>query len=167
MPNHIRNRIVFTDCAPEEREALLTFLAGPEGKRGDVDFNALDPMPESVYRGPLGSAEMARYPGEANWYEWSLAHWGTKWNAWDCACVSENVVEFTTAWNGVPELMARLSAKFPRPTLYYYWADEDLGFNVGGLGLRGGKEIEVVAPEEGSAEALALAREIWGMEPEA
>lgn len=162
MANHIRNRISLpSDEAARGR--LLDLMAGPEGTWGDVDFNGLIPMPENVYRGPLGSEEMERYPGEMNWYDWSIAHWGTKWNAWDSGIYGD-YLEFTTAWNGVSEIVARLSEQLPGVPLSYYWADEDIGFNVGGLALMDGAIFDEDMPEEGSAEAVALAREIWGIE---
>lgn len=161
MPNHVRNRI-YLPIDETARGLILDILAGPEGTRGEIDFNNLISMPGNVYRGPLGPDEMERYPGEENWYNWSIAHWGTKWNAWDSS-IFGNYLEFTTAWNAVPKLMQRLSQLVSGVQFSYYWADEDIGFNVGGLVLRDGKVLDEVAPEEGSVEAVAMAREIWGI----
>lgn len=164
MANYVKNRI-YLPSNEVDYGHMLDLLAGPEGEWGDVDFNGLVPMPKDVYRGPLGPEELACYPGEANWYEWSIAHWGTKWNAWD-GNICGNYIEFTTAWNAVPELMKRLSEQLLDVIIDYHWADEDIGFNVGGLALRNGKIIGSIAFEEGSAEAIAFARELWDIEDE-
>ena len=161
MANHVINHLILPKNEAF-RNAILDFLAGENGSRGEVDFNTLESMPDSVYRGPLGSEELARYPGEANWYNWSLAHWGTKWNAWD-GNVSGCTLEFYTAWSPVPELMMKLSTIFPDVEFGYSWADEDIGFNVGSLVLKSGKVLSEVALEPGSAEAVTLARELWGI----
>lgn len=161
MANHVINQLILPKNEAF-RNAILDFLAGENGSRGEVDFNTLESMPESVYRGPLGFEEMERYPDEANWYYWSLVHWGTKWNAWD-GNVNGCTLEFYTAWNPVPELMMKLSTIFPDVALGYSWADEDIGFNVGGLILRDGEVLGEFAPKEGSAEAMAAARKLWGI----
>ena len=45
------------------------------------------------------------------WYEWSPQNWGTKWNAYDIT-VSENQVEFDTAWNSPVPVLEAWIAKF-------------------------------------------------------
>lgn len=51
--------------------------------------------------------------GYPDWYEWRCANWGTKWNAYCQSSPAENIITFSTAWGGVPDLMAKLSSKFP------------------------------------------------------
>jgi len=36
-------------------------------------------MPSNIFQGNLGKEEREQY-GENNWYDWSVAHWGTKWD---------------------------------------------------------------------------------------
>ena len=36
--------------------------------------------------------------GSKTWYDWSRKNWGTKWNALESSIVSENSIEFDTAW---------------------------------------------------------------------
>ena len=110
MPNHIYNVVTF-DC-PHERAAEILSAVEMEGcELGSIDFEKLIPMPEDVYRGPLGRDEMKQYPGEKNWYDWSLNHWGTKWNAYgfDELPQKDDALVFNTAWSAVPEVISKLS----------------------------------------------------------
>lgn len=41
--------------------------------------------------------------GATNWYDWSVKHWGTKWNAYDAKIVDNKpkylAIQFNTAWS--------------------------------------------------------------------
>lgn len=101
--------------------------------------------------------------GSKTWYEWCNAHWGTKWNAYDCECDEEaHVFTFLTAWDGVPELIRLMSEKYPDVSIVYKYADEDIGYNVGMMCFVGGKQQDEFIPEEGSPEACKLAAQIRG-----
>lgn len=47
--------------------------------------------------------------GYPTWFEWSIATWGTKWNAYNQSFEEPNILWFDTAWNGVPQLIQKLS----------------------------------------------------------
>ena len=64
-----------------KKEAIKKLLDSLEGKEG-FDFNKLIPMPESVYKGPLGIEEMTKYK-ENNWYDWGIPS-GTVMNKRGC-----------------------------------------------------------------------------------
>lgn len=51
--------------------------------------------------------------GYPTWFEWSIATWGTKWNAYNQSFEEPNILWFDTAWNGVPQLIQKLSEIFP------------------------------------------------------
>lgn len=93
--------------------------------------------------------------GYTTWYEWSIATWGTKWNAYNQEFDEPNVLWFDTAWSGVPQLIQKLSEKFPDVEFHYAYADEDLGSNVGRGIIRNG-EIDMTIPEHGSNEAFEI-----------
>jgi hypothetical protein len=97
--------------------------------------------------------------GSKTWYDWSRKNWGTKWNALEPSIVSENCIEFDTAWNGVVELMEKLSTVFPESTFEYKYADEDTGCNCGHGTIKNGVS-EMVFPEKFSREAYELAFEL-------
>ncbi|MFS0364335.1 hypothetical protein ACL1A2_14930, partial [Corynebacterium striatum] len=72
MPNWITNRIrVNPSHFAEVKEILLD-------DAGEVDFNRLIPMPPWM---DTLSISMMERENPRKWFEWSRAHWGTKWNA--------------------------------------------------------------------------------------
>lgn len=79
-------------------EELRRFISGKDsmGEQASVTFNKLIPMPDNIFRGDLGKKEMELY-GKNNWYDWSRAHWGTKWDACHVQVTPECVM-FSTAW---------------------------------------------------------------------
>ena len=93
--------------------------------------------------------------GYPTWYEWSIANWGTKWNALNQNFEEPNVLWFDTAWEGVPLLIQTLSEKFPDIEFLYAYADEDLGSNVGKGIIRNG-ETDMTFPDNGSNEAFEI-----------
>ena len=101
--------------------------------------------------------------GFRNWYEWSVANWKVKWNAFDVSR-EENVIEFFTAWAGVPNLMLKASEMFPEVTFSYEFADELFGYNLGRYVFRAGEVVSEYEPEDFSVEAKILAKEILGYE---
>lgn len=99
--------------------------------------------------------------GYVDWYDWSRDHWGTKWNACDCY-ISDDEIEFNTAWSNVVELIVELSIQHPDYEFYYEYADEDTGCQVGYIRVKGGEFIESVAYDNCSKEAYEQAFRIWG-----
>lgn len=93
--------------------------------------------------------------GYPTWYEWSVATWGTKWNAYNQDFEEPNILWFDTAWDSVPLLIQKLSEIFPDVEFHYAYADENLGYNVGrGIALAG--EIDMETPDGGSDEAFEI-----------
>ena len=110
--------------------------------------------------------------GAANWYDWRIRNWGTKWNAYDCAPVDpeSGMLSFCTAWSGVPEMVTAISEKFPTVSIRYGWADEDIGRNVGRFTMKDGMVTDHDIPAPDSREAFEMAAEImdadlsdWGL----
>lgn len=93
--------------------------------------------------------------GNQDWYSWSIANWGTKWNAYEISKEDDKTLYFQTAWNGVPQLISQLAIKFPEVSIKYDFADEDAGYNVGSFIMRG-EEVEDNSPANDTAEAWAL-----------
>ncbi len=167
MPNHVYNIVTF-DCSAEKAQEILSAVEMEGRGLGSVDFEKLIPMPEDLYKGPLGMEQMRQYPGDLNWYDWSVNHWGTKWNAYGYEDLPriENALVFNTAWSSVPAVIGALSEKYPDVSMEYCWADEDFGSNTGMLVFKGGEIRDGYIPEDGSPEAYAFAAAVQGM-PEA
>lgn len=104
--------------------------------------------------------------GFPTWYDWSLKHWGTKWNAYQCVPLraGDHTMSFQTAWNGVPELIKQLSKKYPEQTVTYRWADENIGYHVGEEIFKNGTVIGSRIPQNASREAYEMAAEIMGVD---
>ena len=94
--------------------------------------------------------------GHKDWYSWSNANWGTKWNSYDNARVNENTISFDTAWSTPFPVMEKLSEMFTDVTLHIAFADEDIGSNCGFYVLIGGKIQKEYLPSGYEATKFAL-----------
>jgi hypothetical protein len=97
--------------------------------------------------------------GFQDWYSWSIANWGTKWNAYSIfEC--DDTITFDTAWSTPAPVISKLSEMFPDIEITLQFADEDFGYNCGEITFLGGDIIKEKIPEGGSGEAYALAAKI-------
>ena len=68
----------------------------------DYPFNMIIPIPDHIFRGNLGQDEREKY-GKDNWYDWCIANWNTKWDAYNVSVqrLSDTSLYVTmeTAWN--------------------------------------------------------------------
>lgn len=121
--------------------------------------------PEAWSLGEQACQNIQRY-GCPTWYEWCIQNWGTKWNAYQCRPLQKDsdTMVFYTAWSSVPKIVALLSGKYPDQKVTYRWADEDIGYNVGELTMKGGEVIDTNVPENGSREAYEMAAEIMDVD---
>lgn len=167
MPNHVTNILVISGD-DEQRQAMFEAIKSDEHGLGSLDFNKVIPMPEHIFRGNLGQEERAQY-GSDNWYDWSIANWGTKWNSYGYHDFTEkdfdsSTIEFQTAWSYPDQIIAALAEKYPDLHFEVKWADEDFGHNVGHKEFENGEEIFCNKPNGGSKEALELAAEVHGLD---
>jgi len=139
MPNWVYNTITISG----DVEAVKGAVEHLEGRNGVIDFNSIVPMPKIIRRANCGSKEVdgvrvrtwflddegnARHPtpeerkelddiGYDNWYYWSIANWGTKWNAAESALVINNpeyaVYKFETAWSPPEPFIGALRLAYP------------------------------------------------------
>ncbi len=91
MPNYCQNQATFTHADKEKVDALFNEFQKliDSGNKDGSPFQLLYPLPKDQ---------------EANWYEWRIANWGTKWDvmdAWDLERGDDNTfsVSFHTAWS--------------------------------------------------------------------
>lgn len=97
--------------------------------------------------------------GACDWYGWTIANWGTKWNAMDAEDDGE-VISFLTAWCTPLPIIEKLSNKYPEAEFNVRYSDEDFGQNVGEYTFRAGEIVYEDCPESGSPEAYLMASEI-------
>jgi hypothetical protein len=71
------NEIIFRDVNHDAQNDILNKVLS----KGFVDFNVLVPAPLNIWQGGLGAKEKTAFK-EKNWYDWNMANWGTKWNAY-------------------------------------------------------------------------------------
>ncbi len=77
--------------------------------------------------------------GFSDWYDWGIAKWGTKWNAYDHKRLSDHVIDFETAWAAPTSVLEAIAAKFPEVEITLEYADEDKGRNAGIVKYIGGQ----------------------------
>ena len=103
--------------------------------------------------------------GYADWYDWRLSHWGTKWDAME-VWIDEKThsIIFQTAWSAPMSIIEKI-AKKTRSMFTFSYADEDLGQNCG-VFLFGGKYGSKGCGMEigGTPEGEELARMMWDAE---
>lgn len=109
--------------------------------------------------------ENIREYGHADWYSWSIANYGTKWNSYgydDFPKYQEgsDMIKFLTAWSPPYPVLEKLSEMYPDVTFSHQWADEDFGHNVGEIDYYGGESINENIPDGGSTEAFRMATDI-------
>ncbi len=106
--------------------------------------------------------------GHTSWYEWSIAEWGTKWNAYSITRINDTTIKFQTAWNAPLKWLARLADKFPSEEIKLRWADEDFGNNVGVVTITpdGTVEGEPIANDSPEAHRLAMELKHGNIVPE-
>lgn len=107
--------------------------------------------------------------GFPTWYEWSIANWGTKWNAYgqnenkDGNELQGKCIYLQTAWSAPHPVLQRLSEIYPDVRIEHMWADEDLGCNCGQRIYFGGEMISEYIPDGLRATDFAL--DLWGYDP--
>lgn len=131
MPNHVDNRLTITG-PKADRDAFAATFDRPghsaDHQKGTFCFGQTAPMPADVYRENLSREDQIKYPGDKNWYDWSINHWGTKWGNYDTAPVEITPksikLRFNTAWAPPTAWMMNVSKQFPNLKFSNKWKDE-------------------------------------------
>jgi hypothetical protein len=88
--------------------------------------------------------------GHKTWYNWSVEHWGTKWNAAEAQIVKRDekkvAFRFDTAWGPPVPVVEALGKQFPKAKITLRYYEGGSGFK-GELVMKGG---EVFSESEGS-----------------
>ena len=128
MPNWCENEVTITgDTENQIKEFKEYVTAG----KCEFSFEAIVPMPENVKDTTHNHLGLNADP---NWYDWSLEHWGTKWDTNDVQVVDEDeesiTYSFDTAWSPPEPICAALRDKFP--ALHISWFYRESGMEIAG-----------------------------------
>ena len=155
MPNWVFNN-VWVEGDPKLIAELKAKASKPENLISGGTFerplsfsNFVSPSPEVDYK--------------ANWYEWRVANWGTKWEAHECEITHESDTlvdyKFDTAWGQPLEFFQALVAQYPKLDFQFEW-EEEQGWGGEAVGEAGvfsiTKEWDI---PESHAEHVALDKE--------
>ena len=170
LPNHVRN-ILRLEGDEQKINQLMEAVKNDEYGIGTIDFEKVIPMPSNIYRGSLGRAEQEKY-GKDNWYDWSVANWGTKWNAYGYYEGGEYApkegetptITLNTAWCAPHPVIDKLAGMYPDVDITHEWADEDIGRNCGRYEYKDGERTEEYYPE--GKEAYDFSFRMWDISPE-
>ena len=148
MANFVTN-IVHFDGDPERILDLRGAVQDDQYGMSGIDFNKIIPMPSGLWMGGINPDTRAKY-GKNNWLDWSIANWGTKWNAFrfdDDDQYSDSQITFVTANNAPAPIMQKLSKMYPEITMHHFWAEDNVGHNCGERVYKAGSVIEEFKPD--------------------
>lgn len=132
MPNWCDNHITIR----HDDKAKIDEIMATEGTEKGI-LQTIIPCPEdlNITAGFMGDEEEQRQlelkeqaniakHGYKNWYDWQVAHWGTKWDLCDAVLtrVDDNTVEVScqTAWSPPVAAYETMTEKGYEVTAYYY-----------------------------------------------
>lgn len=137
-----------------------------------VDFALVVPEPDNLFRGGCDMKHPHRDDQGKElvcWYSWNVNAWGTKWNGYDTHIEPLEgdlcKLEFDTAWSHPVPVIGALADLFLDEEIKVWWADEDMGENVGYYVLPAGAEAResddvVVYDLSGTDAGMELACEL-------
>lgn len=134
MPNHCTNQLTCEDG--NFKTIIKPFLTKDDAGNYFLDFNKIVPRPEDLnITASFGTTDeelkekyksnLEKY-GFENWYDWSIANWGTKWNSYDTN-LNKNGMSFYTAWSPPIPVITELAKKTGKTFILEYM-DEGMGF---------------------------------------
>lgn len=177
MPNHVANRLTIIGDEKEIRRCLdnISGYYYENGQKSDdvrrIDFEKIIPMPDEIRNttAPNRDEKLARKLtkkyGHSDWYSWSCAKWGTKWNAYDITSEEydePNSVSFSTAWSTPRPVILELSKQYPSLTFEVIYADEDWGHNYGTYTYSSGEIIQDECYDASQGDPEEIVRELQG-----
>jgi len=137
MPNWCSNRVYISGSA-EDVVAFKTLVNGDKGE-DTFSFQAILPCPQELLdvteEAPSDYKDQLFLDyGYANWYDWRVANWGTKWDTSDSyldyADEESASWYFSTAWSPPEGIYNELSRRFP--DLSISWFFDEPGMQIAG-----------------------------------
>lgn len=123
MPNYCYNSL---SILSDDEKVIKKILDYVKSEDNEFDFEKIIPMPDYIYRGPVGAEEEAIY-GENNWHDWSCKNWGTKWNS-EGATADGPDIFFETAWSPCLPVIDALAKEFPEAGFFFKYYEAGCAF---------------------------------------
>ena len=112
-------------------------------------------------------AKALRNTGYLDWYEWSIANWGTKWDAYSIRVEETDdklIYQFDTAWSPPTPFIEKMVETFQMLDFEHWYFDE--GHNFWGIACYSAGE-QVVTRESLEEDMKPLCIELKGYDPDA
>ena len=141
MPKELEDSV--SDGSTTIKKAMYLYLNGDKdlleakweaNKDAQQKYKTFDKMVEYLFEKYPKEEVIRSYTclqkyGTDNWYDWSIEHWGTKWDAYDCqGSPQEGTLIFFTAWNPPDEIIKALCKKYPNSDLDWFYEEEGMQF---------------------------------------
>ena len=121
MPNWCSNYATFRHKDPDQVQKLVSAIDD------DCLFNTFVPLPDELKEtdGLKGDdPELIKKYGAADWYNWNVNNWGTKWDASDAMINNKTAdqvsVSFETAWSPPTSFYEHMLDQGWEVMAYYY-----------------------------------------------
>ena len=115
-----------------------------------------DRFNEDIELGKKYLSNISKY-GYKDWYNFRCDQWGTKWGASEVVWITDDIVEFETAWSFCHPIVKKLSEMFPDVEIIFCFADEDCGSNTGdGSFIAGDETDDTEYPDTGDKRAYEI-----------
>ena len=135
MHNHCFNKLAVTGPLSQ----LENFERATRGPHEILDLNNFLSMPKEIASAEVPNRDseqvhrLTRKCGAADWYDWAITYWGTKWGAYGSALAktTEGALEywFYTAYDPPRDSFIETTAKrYPDLTLELAYEDQDGAF---------------------------------------
>lgn len=116
---------------PESREELIQMLEMVEQQPASLGKAHPDLFHINLIEARIAQQNKIQY-GYTDWYHWSIANWGTKWNAGDVTQghIGECgfVIYFDTAWSPPVPVIEALITRFPDADIRLSYMEPGVGF---------------------------------------
>jgi len=130
MPNWCSNNLSIEVSDPKQLVKVIQAITNNSER--PFDFNRIIPIPEELADTSSPNKnnpdELKAKYGFADWYEWRVFNWGTKWNASDVELDIETPqqlhIRFNTAWSPPMPVIKKIAEMFSFASITLDWEEE-------------------------------------------
>ena len=138
MPNHCHNRVTFYSANTEDVAKLKQIFEDencfgqiiPEPDWANTPLMSKDVQGIVYDRGKVGELPVngtfqSTDRRDDRWYDWRLANWDTKWDAYDVVVTDEDPecteIEFNTAWSPPEAICSAIREQYPDVSVSWFY----------------------------------------------